>query len=165
MKRKGDDHEEKPGKKARFRPKDVIHECQGMPRLPPGGCIVSCISCDDLESGNVTRIVVWDPNRCAHGARKEVRELLCGTSRQGSLTEALYATWQYFAGGPTAVKKWDALPERWKRLTRSELGFVRVEAAMARVLFISDESDGEESELSTDGDEIDSDNNASSRKA
>jgi hypothetical protein len=155
MKRKSDGDDENPRKKSRSLPKDVVHHCTGMPRLPDYGRLVGSVTSEDMLNGDVTRLVAWDPDKCAHAMREKVRAILDGSSCPGDLTEALCATWQYFAGGPAAVKNWEHLHESWKRLTRSELGFIQVDPAMVRTIVIS--ASDEDSGDNDDDDEEDAD--------
>jgi hypothetical protein len=126
----------------RARP-DVVHGTLDIPGCTPGARLIIRASPDELFEGTASQAVLWDPRRCVPAARPLVQAILHDTHRPGSESDANEAAWQYLSGGPRAVRNPKALDAMFTRLSRSELGIVRLPVDAVRLFRVSckDEDD------------------------
>lgn len=106
------------------RPKDVVHYSLDLSSLPSNGQILGKglpRSCHDTL---VNTTVAWDPRRCAPKMREVVKDILARRRDSAIHTLSDEAICEYFMCGPTHMKHFDNLPDKYRRMTRSELGFV-----------------------------------------
>jgi hypothetical protein len=103
-----------------------------------------CASPFDLIDGEARKAIAWDPSKCESSrAHDRMEELFSESTRSSNLTEASEAAWQYFTGGPRAVRKWSNLESIFKEKTRRELGLTLFEPDTIR-LWMVDESSSED---------------------